>query len=723
MTTLGFKRLTLIFLSLSLVVSLSYKPASIKANITTNLKSTNTDQMIVKLKKPTQKTKIGDFKVVENAVGNDPSLISVEVPNKENIKNAVEAMNSKNEVEYAEPDYKVKLNAIPNDPFYSKQWFHKVIQTEEAWNITQGSSDVVVAVIDDGIDPDQKDLRSRIVSPYDMYYDTNKYISVGTHGTHVAGIIAASSNNLTGGAGVAPNVKIMPINVFSDEGAYTSDIINGIYYAINQGADIISMSLGEYERSEALNEAIQDAYKSGLVIVAAAGNDHSIQKTYPASYDHVISVASTDMDDHISFFSNFGEAIDIAAPGSNILSTFPNDQYGSMSGTSMATPMVSGVAALIWSLHPNFTNAQVNDYLLNSADDLGVYGKDPIFGWGRVNAAKALKLKLLDKPVINSFSDKDGYVTGKTTVKNGQALISNNHGVIGKTDILSTGAFSIKIPKQKAGTILNVQIVESENSKSTSVAIKVLDKTPPNPPVIKEIGDSTTSVNGKAEPLSKVSVWIGNKKLGEAVATLKGEFSLKLSPQKAGAVLSVIVSDTAGNKSNPLEIIVKDKTAPKLTKVYPVSNLDSAVKGIAEANSKIIIKSGFKKIGMATVAKNRLFIVKIPRQKQSTKLSIVSFDGANNQSHPLYVTVLDRIPPRQPIVYPISYWSTTAKGKAEAYTKVVVRTSKGNLATGKANSKGYYSIKIAKQKVGTPIYIYTYDQSGNRSATSTKVRR
>jgi subtilisin family serine protease len=721
----GLKIILSIFVTLSLVVPLSSKPIYATNDGVKEIGKTN--QIIVKLKRPTQKTKIGDFKVVENDVGNNSSLVSVEVPEKENVKNVVKEINSREEVEYAEPDYKVKVNSIPNDPLYQRQWFHQVIKSEEAWNITKGSSNVIVAVIDDGIDLEHKDLSSQIVSPYDIYNDTDKYINVGEHGTHVAGIIAASTNNLTGGSGVAPNVKIMPINVFNvdkngEEGAYISDIIRGIYYAINHGAKIISMSLGEYYKSIALNFAIQDAYERGLVIVAAAGNDHSSDKCYPASYDHVISVASTDFNDKISSYSNYGDSIDISAPGSDILSTLPDDEYGTMSGTSMATPMVSGVAALIWSLHPNFTNYQVINYLLNSTDDLGAYGKDTIFGWGRVNAVKALKLSLLNKPILNSFSDKDNYLNGKVTIKSGQVIVSNGLGVIGRSDLNGTDTFSIKIPGQKAGTILNIQVVESEYKRSAPATLKVLDRTPPQFPVIDEIGDSTSVVKGKAEPLSKISIWIGKTKLGEALADSKGAFSLKITPQKTGSTISIIVSDQSGNKSKPLKITVKDKTAPKLTKVDPVSNLDKTIKGVAETSSTIIIYAGSKKIGVTTVSKNKQFIVKIPKQKQFTRLSIVVIDRADNKSKPFFITVLDRIPPTKPIVYPIYDWNTTVKGKTEALAKVVLKSGKINLGEAKTNSKGYYSVKIKRQQVGTSIYIYAYDKSGNKSGVTTKVR-
>ncbi|MDQ7862015.1 S8 family peptidase [Peribacillus frigoritolerans] len=185
----------------------------------------------------------------------------------------------------------------------------------------------------------------------------------GEHGTHIAGIIAGSANNGIGGTGVAPNVKLMPINVFDGEYADTADIIDAIHYAVQQKANIINMSLGDTSYSESLNKAVQEAYKKGVLIVAAAGNEgdmgKNVQRVYPAAFSHVISVAATNSSDKRPSYSNYHSTVDIAAPGDDILSTLPNGKYGWMSGTSMATPMVTGVAALIWSHEPKLNKTEV----------------------------------------------------------------------------------------------------------------------------------------------------------------------------------------------------------------------------------------------------------------------------------------------------------------------------------------------------------------------------
>ena len=189
-------------------------------------------------------------------------------------------------------------------------------------------------------------------------------------------------NNSTYGSGVAPDSQLVLIDVFETDRAYTSDIITGIYIAVVVDADIINMSLGGYYYNSSFDAAVQYAHNNGLVIVAAAGNDAVNIPMYPASYNNVISVGSTDNYDSRSYFSNYGTTIDIVAPGSNIWSTLPYGKFGGMSGTSMASPIVAGVAALIKSNEPNLSNIEIENRLIETAVDLGGAGYDIYYGHG-----------------------------------------------------------------------------------------------------------------------------------------------------------------------------------------------------------------------------------------------------------------------------------------------------------------------------------------------------
>ena len=320
-------------------------------------------------------------------------LLITEVPEGETVESFIDIMEEQPNVEYVQPNYVYRLDATVNDPYASSQWHLGAIGVYDAWNITMGSSDVRVAVIDTGIDLGHPDFYGQIYAQTDVVDNDGSADDDDGHGTHVAGIIAASANNGIGVAGIAPGVKLIVVDAFGPDCAYTSDIIEGIDYAISKGADIINMSLGSYENDTAFKTALDSAVGSGVVCVAAAGNDNTTAACYPSDYDSVISVIATTPSDTKASWSNYGSAKDISAPGSGIISTFLTSYYGgyaSMSGTSMASPVVAGVVALILSANPNLSVNEVKNILYSTAVDLGESGKDVTYGWGRVDAYAAV---------------------------------------------------------------------------------------------------------------------------------------------------------------------------------------------------------------------------------------------------------------------------------------------------------------------------------------------
>ena len=258
-----------------------------------------------------------------------------------------------------------------------------------------------MAVVDTGVDYTHPDLKADYdAHGYDYVHNDDDPYPVGDgiggdrgvdHGTHVAGIIGATINNNTGIAGLA-QVPIMAVRVLNDEGrgSYWS-VAKGIVYAANAGAKIINLSLGGGKSGKVLESAIQFAQATGCLIIAAAGNTGKRGVEYPAKYDAVIAVSATDQNDNLASFSSYGPEVELAAPGVKILSTTPGDHYGVMSGTSMAAPHVAGVAALVWAANPKLTAAQVRKILCDTADDLGPSGRDEKFGYGRVDAYRAVK--------------------------------------------------------------------------------------------------------------------------------------------------------------------------------------------------------------------------------------------------------------------------------------------------------------------------------------------
>ncbi|PFP16142.1 peptidase S8 [Bacillus sp. AFS073361] len=299
-------------------------------------------------------------------------------------------------VEFAEPNYLYLQNQIelPNDLLYREQyqWNLSAIQAEAGWDITKGDEHIIIAVIDTGVDLDHPDLRRRLTNGYNVLLNNDFPDDDNGHGTHVSGIIASETNNQEGLAGVTWYNKIMPIKAMNAEGYGTTfDIAKGIFWAVDHGADVINMSLGNYQYSSLLKEAIDYAYNKNVVLIAAAGNENTMQPSYPAAFPKVLSVAAVSYTGQRAPFSNYGDYIDVSAPGVQIPSTYFNQQYASLSGTSMASPHVAGLAGLMLSANPNLTNKEVIDIIKNSAYDLGIPGTDNDFGSGLINVKNGLE--------------------------------------------------------------------------------------------------------------------------------------------------------------------------------------------------------------------------------------------------------------------------------------------------------------------------------------------
>ncbi len=330
-------------------------------------------------------------------------------------------------------------------------WMHDRIHTWAAWGVTTGSPGIVVAVVDSGVDPWHEELDGRILAGYDFIDDDEDPSDEYSHGTHVAGIIAAAMNNGFGGAGVAPGVSILPVRVLDGNGSGTSaSVISGIDYAVDRGAQIINLSLSDSHYSFTLREAIERAYAAQVTVVAAMGNQSSNLRVYPAAFDHVIAVAAVNRDGSRADFSNYGAWCDLAAPGMDIWSTIPGD-YASMNGTSMATPVVAGAAALYMSVYGN-PGPDAMESALKAAVTKGSgsgIGKGVIDLLALFGADKAA-------PVVSLEDDAGaGTVEGKSTYTSSQGgSLLVRSGSEGTTDGANTPAI-LYTDNGKAPTVLN----------------------------------------------------------------------------------------------------------------------------------------------------------------------------------------------------------------------------------------------------------------------------
>ena len=297
-------------------------------------------------------------------------------------------------VKYVQRNYIGELAIIPNDPDWSlHQWGPQRIDAPDAWDITTGSSEVIVAVIDTGIDYNHLDLNDNYLSGgYDWVNHDSDPMDDNGHGTHCAGIIGAEGNNGEGIAGMNWHIKLLAEKVIKANGNGTQwDFGKGVVHAVNNGADIISISLGWFDDPDGfLRQAIQFAYNQNRLCIACSHNDSSNIIRFPARYPEVIAVGATDQSDSRCSWSNYGPDLDIVAPGDNIYSTLPNNSYGNLSGTSMACPHVAGVAALMLSTNPDLTIEEIRCILQTTAEDLGTAGWDDEYGHGLVNAYDAV---------------------------------------------------------------------------------------------------------------------------------------------------------------------------------------------------------------------------------------------------------------------------------------------------------------------------------------------
>jgi subtilisin family serine protease len=298
---------------------------------------------------------------------------------------------------------KVVAEAVnTNDPQARNQYHLDILDLDKAWTKTLGKNNIKVAIVDSGIDLNHPDLRKNLVKGKNIIEPKKQPMDDNGHGTHVAGIIGAVANNGIGVSGVAPNCSIMPVKVLTNGKGSDIDIAEGIVWATDNGADVINISIGIYTNSKPIEKAVKYALSKNVVLVSSAGNDSKNSKIHlPSMIKGVIEVSATDRKDKFASFSNFGQQISVAAPGDKILSTLPTyntevtsqvgRKYGLLSGTSMASPIVAGIAALLKSKDKSLSPSEIKKIIESSSIDLGKKGYDPYFGYGRVSAYNALR--------------------------------------------------------------------------------------------------------------------------------------------------------------------------------------------------------------------------------------------------------------------------------------------------------------------------------------------
>jgi hypothetical protein len=366
-------------------------------------------------------------------------------------------------IAYVQTSNIYKIEYTPNDSLLDQQWALKKIKAFEAWNITQGSDSILIGLIDTGIDYLHPDLKNKIYKnpgengggkssngidddgngfiddymgwdftdrqgfPFDssggdyLNWDNNPMDENG-HGTYIAGILAAETNNIIGIAGTAPKIKILNLRAFDPSGyGEEDDVAAAILYAVQMGVKVINMSFGDTQFSYVLKDVIKYAYNKGVVLVASSGNDGSNEPHYPSGYSEVICVGNSTIEDYVASSSNYGSTLDLVAPGTDILTTSKDGGYATVSGTSASAPFVSAAAGLILSLG-NYTNEEVKQILKSTADDIEEPGWDIRSGAGRLNLYRALSV--LAPSVIKFNNPVQDFATNADTISINATVLS-----------------------------------------------------------------------------------------------------------------------------------------------------------------------------------------------------------------------------------------------------------------------------------------------------------
>lgn len=520
----------------------------------------------------TARSVINSLRGTQQAVLHGLGVRVVSLPNGTSESAVASALARRADVEFAELDQlRMPGNLIPNDPRYTYAWHLPRLECPAAWALTTGSPGVIIAVLDTGCDPLHSDLAGKYVSGWNFYDNNSDSSDVYGHGTSVAGVAGAATNNGNGVASIAWGSKIMPIRISAPDGSGSfSAMANGLTWAADRGARVANISYSVSD-SATVRSAAQYFLNRGGVVTVSAGNNGAVSSSPDNPY--VLTVSATDQNDLIASWSNRGSNIDLAAPGVNIYTTSRGGSYGAGVGTSFSAPVVAGIAALVISANPGLTGAQVQDILKQSANDLGTAGWDSLYGWGRVNAYRAVNMALggstldLIPPNVAFGSPNNGAtVSGSITV---QVNASDNVGVAsvslrvnGSTLATRTAtpynfAWNTATVPNGSHTLEAIAADAAGNTAISQIAVEVgnfADVTPPTVRITSPASGArfTTSLAVAATAtddvrVTKVELWVNNR-LQASKTSAPYNFSINTRKWAAGSYTLVCKGyDPSGN--------------------------------------------------------------------------------------------------------------------------------------------------------------------------------
>jgi subtilisin family serine protease len=482
----------------------------------------------------------------------------------------------------AEVDRLVAADLTANDPYAGSQWHLAKVQAPTAWDSAQGAG-VTIAILDSGVEASHPDLASQLVAGWNVFDNSAITADAKGHGTQVAGTAAASLNNAAGVASVAGKARILPVRITAADGTttYLSTVVQGLAYATDQGARVanISYSVAGSTAVQSAAQTMKD--RNGLVFVSAGNGNVDLGVAASSAF---IVVAATDGNDAKASWSNFGNWVHLAAPGVSITTTSPGSSYSSVSGTSFSSPLAAGVAALMMSANPALSSTQVQNLLFSTAKDLGAAGRDPIFGWGRVDAAAAVAAALT-ATASKSTTDTQAPVAaiasplGASTVSGWTAVnvnASDNVGVtkvelrangqLVATDTAAPFSFSwdsSSVANGTASLVATAYDAAGNSGASTAVGVTVSNaaaSADTTPPAVRFTSPGSSQVSGSVTVSSSASDDRGTTGLtqklyvnGALVAQGSGgTLSYKWNTNKLAKgsyTLSAVARDAAGNST------------------------------------------------------------------------------------------------------------------------------------------------------------------------------
>jgi thermitase len=526
-----------------------------------------------------------DVVATEPLVGDTAVTVDVDA---DNVTEATAALRSDPNVSYVEMDQVAHMSAVPNDPSYSGQWGLPLTHVTQAWDATRGSSAVVIAVVDTGVRP-VGDLAGRTLPGYNFVSGNTNTTDDEGHGTMTAGVIGDAANNAAGSAGICWYCKILPVKVLDSTGSgLYSNIANGIRYAADQHADVINLSLGGSADNRVLSDAVTYAVGKGSLVIAAAGNDGTSVKHYPAAYPNALAVGATTATDTRYSWSNFGAAwVDIAAPGCNLAQGM-NGVVGTFCGTSSATPFASGVAGLLASATPKPTAAQIRTAMTTSAAALP--GNWVAAGSGRVNAAAALDKLPFWLTGVAAGGSLSAAAVLRPHVGAGSGITEVRAKLNGATVGVATAApwtLNLNTSAYDGSATLTVVASAGAAVKGTATVPVVVDHTAPATsfrfPAASAVvhGLVTLGINGwDAVGVARVQLLLGTTLLGTDYAA-PWAFQWSSAGRSGATTLAIRTWDAAGNMTTGYRTVNVDNWGPSvLIRAAPVNGA-RGVRGIA----------------------------------------------------------------------------------------------------------------------------------------------